>query len=86
MSITIAWGVFSAIATWGICTPIAYDWNPNIPGGHCGNRNAVYYTVGIIDVITDIFIFLLPTRMVWRLQISLGNKIGLSLVFGIGLM
>ena len=86
MSITFAWGVFASIATWAICTPIAYNWNPMIPGGHCANRKAVYYAVGIVDVSTDILIFLLPTRMIWRLQISLANKIGLSFIFGIGLM
>ena len=86
IGITIAWGIYAAMGTWILCTPIAFNWDSTIPGGHCANRNASYYAIGIIDVGTDIFIWLLPIPMVWNLQLPRGNKIGLTAIFGIGLV
>lgn len=86
MTVTIIWSVYAALGTWVLCTPIAFNWNPMIPGGHCADRQASFYTIGVLDVATDCLIFLLPIPMIWNLQTALRNKIGLTLIFSIGVV
>lgn len=86
MTVTILWSIYAAIGTWALCTPIAFNWNPMIPGGHCANRQASFYAIGVLDVATDCLIFLLPIPMIWNLQTAMRNKIGLYLIFSIGVV
>lgn len=37
-----------------------------------------------VQVVSDIAMFLLPQRIIWRLQMTRGEKIGISIIFGIG--
>lgn len=86
MTISIIWSIYAALGTWALCSPIAFNWNPMIPGGHCADRQASFYAIGVLDVATDCLIFLLPIPMIWNLQTALRNKIGLSLIFSIGVV
>lgn len=86
MTITVIWSIYAALGTWALCTPIAFNWNPDIPGGHCADRQASFYAIGVLDVATDCLIFLLPLPMIWNLQTAMRNKIGLSLIFSIGVV
>ncbi len=69
MFFIFAWGVLAFTVTWAWCVPIAYGWNPTIPGGHCADRDAGYLAVGVIDPVTDLLILLLPLLMIYHLQI-----------------
>ena len=86
MALNMAWGIWASLAAWVVCTPIAYSWDRTIPGGHCVNKVAAYISVGVINIFVDVCIFLLPIPMVWNLQTSLRNKIGLFCIFGVGMM
>lgn len=86
MGMNIAWGIWSMFGSWVVCTPIAYNWDQSIPGGHCGNRVAASVSIGVIDIFIDFCILLLPIPMVWRLQLPFKNKIGLSLIFCVGII
>lgn len=86
MALNIAWGIWAFLNLLVSCTPIAYIWDPTIPGAHCLDHVAVYISVGVIEIVVDACIFLLPIPMVWKLQLPLRSKIELSLIFGISLM
>ncbi|KAL8687667.1 MAG: hypothetical protein Q9224_005085 [Gallowayella concinna] len=85
MSLVVGWGILAATQTWAFCVPIAYGWDPTIPGGHCANRNAGYLVVGIVDAITDFLILCLPLPMILRLKVSRSRQISLMIIFGIAI-
>ena len=54
--------------------------------GHCINNEEVFVAGGTINVVSDFTILLLPIVEVWRLQMSIQRKIGVSAVFATGLL
>ena len=65
------------------CQPIAKYWKPETPG-HCILTLKADRGYGSLNFITDLLIFALPLPMVWRLQLSRKEKIGLLVIFMIG--
>ena len=68
-----------------VCRPLEYNWNRTIEG-HCYHQSEAFEAVGIVNLLTDFFIFALPMPVLWGLQLPVGKKIGLTATFGIGLM
>ncbi|RAL05081.1 putative integral membrane protein PTH11-like [Aspergillus ibericus CBS 121593] len=66
------------------CRPIQKFWNSSVEG-KCFNLVAFSYFTNIANLVTDIWIFLLPLPVILRLQITKNKKIGLSLLFSVGL-
>ena len=62
------------------CTPVDKYWKPEL-SGTCIDIYDGFLGTAIPNVITDIFLLLLPLPMLWRLYISWRSKIGLILVF-----
>lgn len=68
------------------CNPREKIWHPYVPG-HCLNTNAsVAITSGAWNVFSDVCILVLSIHSIWLLQMSLKRKIGVSAVFGTGLL
>ena len=65
------------------CRPIAKYWKPDLPG-HCIRTLEADYGYGSLNFITDLIIFILPLPMVWRLQLSRRDKMGISVIFMMG--
>ena len=68
------------------CNPPSKTWDLTIVKGSCINKNAFYVASSVINVVTDIMIYLLPLRTVWTLQLPLRQRLGLLLVFMTGLL
>ncbi|GME24671.1 putative integral membrane protein [Neofusicoccum parvum] len=68
-----------------ICSPFEMNWNPTIPGGHCASYNVAFTTIGCVNMVTDLIIMLLPLPFIRNLQMAIGTKIGLYVIFLIGL-
>ena len=66
------------------CTPIAKYWRPQEPG-HCIDLVKADYAYGSMNVASDALLFLLPLPMVWQLQLSRREKVGLFLIFMSGI-
>ena len=66
------------------CSPRARLWNRELSGSCIGTSNIVF-TAGF-NIISDVIILVLPLTRVWRLQMSMRRKLGLSLVFSSGLI
>lgn len=86
MAFILAWGILASIVTWALCTPIPYGWDTSIDGGHCVNRDAANLVVGIIDVLTDTYILILPLPMLWKLQVSRARQVSLFIIFNIAIL
>lgn len=91
----ISWGVIALCVAWSLmtiligflnCRPIDFNWNLENPEGHCGNQNAAFAAVGIVDIATDTIIISLPVPMVLKLKLPLSKKIAVISVFAVGLL
>ena len=66
------------------CTPRAASWDPFVDnGGSCLNP-LDFVVSAIFNIAFDCAILILPIRRVWRLQLTLQRKLGISLIFGAG--
>ena len=86
MALATSWAIMTILIGLLICRPLSMNWNPLTPGGKCGNQTAAFAAVGVVDLLTDLLILVLPLPMVVRLQVSRANKIGLVAIFGAGVL
>lgn len=86
MAVIVAWSTMVVLTAFLLCRPLAFNWDPTIPGGKCGNQPATFIAVGALNIATDLLVLCLPIPMVWKLQIPRANKIALSGVFGVGFL
>ena len=85
-TIVWAWAMSIILESFLLCHPVAFNWNPTLPEGGCGNRNAAFVVAGVLNMVTDFMVMLLPIPYIWKLQLPVGRKIGLSVAFSIGLL
>ncbi|KAF7952622.1 uncharacterized protein EAE97_002119 [Botrytis byssoidea] len=85
LAMCVSWTVMTILIAFLICRPLGYNWNLQPTAGHCGNTISAYTAVGIVDIITDMMILLLPQPIIWRLQMPTANKIALAALMCFGL-
>ncbi|RYO83906.1 hypothetical protein DL766_001733 [Monosporascus sp. MC13-8B] len=87
------WAVAAVVTTWAVsiatvgifqCTPIAFGWDPTIPGGYCFNYGLVVLIGGIINIVTDLTILCMPIPLVWKLHVTRQKKLLLCFTFAMG--
>jgi hypothetical protein len=68
------------------CVPHEYLWNRTLPGGYC-RINTAYTSLSAacFAFATDVIILLIPQRVIWKLNMSWKRKLGVSVVFALGL-
>jgi hypothetical protein len=84
MGFTIAYGVACFITFFALCRPFAYNWDPTIPGGECGDRNLPFLLSAIFNFALDFAMIILPMPVLWHLQMSTSRKWALTAVFATG--
>ena len=67
------------------CTPFERNWNPLI-AGKCLNTVGVAVAISAVNLFFDITIFLLPQRVIWSLNMRTQKKLGISFLFGVGVL
>ncbi|KAF5870083.1 uncharacterized protein Bfra_010230 [Botrytis fragariae] len=67
------------------CLPHESIWQPWVKG-KCIDRKALGVFTAIFNVIMDLLILLLPQRIIWTLRMTMARKIGISLVFSVGVL
>ncbi|KAI0465885.1 hypothetical protein F4859DRAFT_499545 [Xylaria cf. heliscus] len=68
------------------CTPRQKIWDPLFEGGICPiDINANNFASTIINLASDLAILAVPQWIIWRLQMSTAKRVGISLLFVIGL-
>ncbi|KAL8831088.1 MAG: hypothetical protein Q9191_001069 [Dirinaria sp. TL-2023a] len=66
-----------------VCSPRRKFWNQKTPG-HCLNIDSVNIITSVINAASDLVLLLLPIICVFRLQMPLRKKFGVSAVFATG--
>jgi len=67
------------------CVPREKIWNP-LMSGHCIDTDSEYKATGIFNVVSDFAVLILPIAPLWRLQMPLRRKFGVSAIFATGLL
>lgn len=68
------------------CYPVGHFWNRFTSTGSCFDSDNFYRSVSPPFILADLLIILLPLPVVWRLKSSNTRKLGLTLLFGIGVL
>lgn len=69
-----------------ICQPISYRWDRSIKDGHCGTQKSLDLSIAIVNFILDLAVVTILMPTLWRLKMTVGKKVVLSGIFGMGVM
>lgn len=83
-AVILAWGIGITVTLLLACRPLPAYWDASV-AGKCLKMVTFTYFTNISNLITDVWIFLLPIPMIWHLQLQTKKKLMLSLIFCIGL-
>jgi hypothetical protein len=84
MGLGICVGVVICLEAFFICRPLAFNWDKSIDGV-CGDQDKAYRAQAIVNLFVDVAIVLLPVPMLWKLQMPLAKKLGVYVMFSIGI-
>ncbi|KAF2875851.1 hypothetical protein BDV95DRAFT_591276 [Massariosphaeria phaeospora] len=84
IALITAWSVMVFLSAFLLCRPLAFNWDQTIPGGKCANQPAAFVAIGVLDLIVDVMVLMLPMPLLWNLKVSLPNKVALFAIFGVG--
>lgn len=83
--LSILYGLAVLLEVFLICRPMAANWNTNVDGT-CGNQIASYLVLEAIGLLLDFAILVVPSPAIWRLNMSWRRKVGVTVVFSIGVL
>lgn len=87
LAIVIAQTIAEVLVVLFQCTPVHKAWDATgLVEGTCVNMNAFYYANFAVKLATDLALFLLPIPKVIRLKMSVGKRVGLVVMFSLGLL
>ena len=84
--VNFAFFVSTILASALICRPLSYSWDKSIPGGTCGDQKSLDLYIGIVNLLLDICVVVLPMPVLWGLQMAISKKLMLSGMFGLGIV
>lgn len=67
------------------CRPHEAIWNFYLPS-KCYSLPKVMLASASIQVISDILMFILPQKIIWGLHMNWQKKLGVSVIFGVGIL
>ncbi|SCO54175.1 related to integral membrane protein PTH11 [Fusarium fujikuroi] len=79
------WGVACIILLNMQCIPHRAIWEFYVPS-KCYDLPSVMLGSATVQVVTDVAMVLLPQRTIWALQMNWQRKLGMSVIFGVGLI
>ena len=80
----ICWGIGITVTLLLVCRPLEAYWDSNVTG-KCLDLVTFTYFTNITNLITDLWIFLIPIPVIWHLQLQTKKKLLLCFIFSIGL-
>lgn len=67
------------------CRPRRKIWSPEVEG-KCLDSKSLYITSATFNSASDLVMLSVPLHIIWKLQMSTKRKIGISAIFGTGLL
>ncbi|KUJ08697.1 uncharacterized protein LY89DRAFT_741544 [Mollisia scopiformis] len=80
----IIWAITFTLVVIFQCTPIPEYWNPT--GTSCRDPEAALFIHGLTNSLTDVYIYILPMKMVWEVQLPKRQRMGLIGIFAAGFL
>lgn len=68
------------------CFPYRRIWDKTVAGSQCLDFKIIVLVGASINVVLDVTTLILPQKAIWSLQLSRNKKIGVSLVFAVGIL
>ena len=81
--IVIVWALVFNFLFIFLCDPISQQWTVERVG-HCMDQILLLKALILTNLITDLFIVVLPIRSVWKLQMRKTEKLAVLACFGLG--
>jgi len=82
--VLISLTISNVVADLAACRPFKANWETNLPGARCIDKEAFFIWGSIPNIITDVVMLVLPMPMVWKLHTSKRIKLGLTITFAVG--
>ncbi|CAJ2507044.1 Uu.00g082300.m01.CDS01 [Anthostomella pinea] len=67
------------------CIPRQSIWDPTVRG-RCMDKKLIILATSCLDLVADMIILALPQMVIWKLHLSKSKKLGISLIFAIGIL
>ncbi|KAG4281802.1 hypothetical protein FPRO06_10706 [Fusarium proliferatum] len=80
----ILWGTYQGIGVFFFCIPIQSFWDSGVKGRCLPAQPTMWLISGIVHIVTDFAIIVMPLPIVWKLQLPRYQKIYLTGIFGLG--
>lgn len=84
MAYTLGWAISTWIVNLTVCIPIAFYYDHTIKGCSCKNQAISGSVNGLLSLLRDISILILPVPMMWHLKMNTRRKIGICGIFMLG--
>ncbi|KAK3935732.1 hypothetical protein QBC46DRAFT_396858 [Diplogelasinospora grovesii] len=85
IGIQIAFGVAVVIALNLACIPTKKKWEFWVPG-KCINAHNIETTSATFQLVSDCIVLILPQKIIWGLQMSWKKRLGVSVIFSLGVL
>jgi hypothetical protein len=85
-AVAILWAIATVLGALFICQPISYNWDTSIEGGKCGDAPASCQSTGIVKIMTDVIVLILPIPSLGKVQMALYKKVVLMVMFTLGIL
>lgn len=86
LAIVGCWSIGSIVATICQCIPVQASWDSSITDKTCINSDAAWYQYGIMNILTDVAILLLPIKPILELELRHRERLGVLGVFSLGFL
>ncbi|KAL4918962.1 CFEM domain-containing protein [Aspergillus aurantiobrunneus] len=88
LGITAAWAFIGFFVLLFSCSPISYYWNKwdGEHEGKCISHNNILLAHSTINIVLDVGIMAIPMPTLFRLQMPLEKRLGVSVMFAVGIV
>ncbi|KDN62897.1 putative integral membrane protein [Colletotrichum sublineola] len=83
---TAVWTVITVLIAFFICRPLSDNWLLDLKNRNCGNQPAADGTMGVLNMITDIAVLVMPISYLWKLRLETYKKVALIVTFSLGVL
>lgn len=83
---TVIWTAVAVLVAFFICRPLSDNWLLDLKNRNCGNQPAADGTLGVVNLMTDIIVLIMPVSYLWRLKLETYRKVALIATFSLGVL
>ena len=85
MAFMAAFTISVGVAGFFTCIPLSHWWDPSVPG-RCIDVPLYAKSLGIVNILSDVFLYVLPMRTVWKLNMPRRKRISVVALFAVGFL